>query len=204
VQEQNDAINEGLSQLDPMETQSRMQTFLMKNPQDAMKYVQESQAVGAAVQEAVPRNAARQQQLDDEYAALNSKYDSELQAALAPFEAKIRALNINDGEGGNPPSVIAQWATLIKKENEAYEKLCPEWWSPAGRFPTWLRAYKTFQQQDVPLWERSDAAKKKNYEIMGIPAAGFRSTSGMEAVRTYMRKVSDVFGLRRLRPLALP
>lgn len=204
-QEQNSAIDASLSQLDPMATQTRMQNFLMKNPQEAMKYVQESQALGAAVQEAVPKNAARQQQLDDEYAALRSRYDAAVSAALAPYQAKIKALNINDGEGGNPPGVIEQWTALLKKENEAYEKLCPEWWSANGRFPAWLAAYKAFQQQDVPLWERADAAKKKNYEIMGIPAANFRSTSGMEAVRTYMRKASDVFGTRRwLQPLALP
>jgi len=203
-QEQNSAIDVSLSHMEPMATQTRMQNFLMKNPQDAMKYMQETQALGAAVQETVPKNAARQQQLDDEYAALKTKYDAELQAVLAPYQAKITALDINDGEGGNPPAVIAQWVALVKKENEAYEKLCPAWWSAGGRFPAWLAAYKAFQRRDVPLWERSDAAKKKNFEIMGVPAANFRSTFGMEAVRTYMRKASEVFGARWPQPLALP
>ena len=203
-QKLNSTLDESLKQLDPATTQARMQNFLMKNPQESLKYMQENQALGVAVQDAVPKNAARQQQLDDEYATLKSKYDSELAAVLAPIEAKIKALNINDGEGGNPPGVVEQWKALVGKENEAYEKLCPEWWSATGRFPTWLAAYKTFQQDEIPLWERSDAIKKKNYEIMGIPAASFQSTLGMEAVRTYMGKASDVFGLRRLHPLALP
>jgi len=202
-QKVNSALEESLRQLDPMNTRTRMQNFLTKTPQEGLKYMQENQALGAAVQEAVPKNAARQQQLDEEYATLKSKYDAELQAVLAPFEAKIKALNINDGEGGNPPGVVEKWKALVAQENEAYEKLCPVWWSPAGRFPAWLSSYETFLKDGVPLGERSDAMKKKNYEIMGIPAANFQSTFEMEAVRTYMGKASDVFAARRLHPLAL-
>lgn len=187
---------EALRQLDPMEKQRRMQAYLMKNPQEAVKYLQETQELGAAVQEAVPKDAERRQQLDDELVALRSRYDAALTAALAPMEAKIRTLPLSDGEGGSPQWAIDQRLAQLKKENAEYERLCAEWWTGSGRFPSWLKRDRDQLQGHAALEARSDAATRANFNVMGISAGAYRSTTGMSAVRQYMMHVSNVFGGR--------
>ena len=204
----NDGLSQALANLDGAEKASRMQTFMMSNPQEAMKILQATQSAGNAYNETGgPREESRQK-LEQDLTGLEASYGAALDSARAPFAVKFDDLDkrakkalVVEGESW----VYAPWAkseydALTSQANKAYERACRDWWPASGAFPAWLKRYREFVQAGIPLTENLEDAMKAQYTIMGIPSASFRSTVAMNAVLEYMKRASALFEQRRGQP----
>ena len=152
----NTEISNTLQNMDGAEKQSRMQSFPMNNPQEAMKMMQANQAMGAERQEPAEKHNESRQTLDKELADLQAKYRTVLDDATRPLFAKHRTLP--DGEGA-PQWAITEGVSLMKKANAEYERLCPEWWSASGHFHAWLK----FNRQTARSYDDALLVDPKNY-----------------------------------------
>jgi len=179
----NREVSNSLDNMDDAEKQSRMQSFLMKNLQEAMKMMQETQAVGAMAQEAVPKGEENRQKLEGQHKDLLARYDAALDKAVGPLFAKKRTLP--DGEG-TPEWAVAEWRSLNKKANAEYERLCGEWWRESGPFHAWLKSDRGYLEEDLPWKEKLEDELKAQLALLGIPTASYRSTVTLNAVREYM------------------
>jgi len=65
-----------------------------------------------------------------------------------------------------------------------------------------MKRYKDYQiQERIPHHVKYiDEPKLKNYEMMSIPAAGYKSTAEFEAVEDYLKLSGQLFGERVYRP----
>jgi len=201
VKEVNDQVKAQLDALDPMEKQTRMQNFLMQNPQEAAKVMQAAADQGAGVGAAINRTSENEQKLQTELSEIQSRYDAARKAVIGPLYAELKALGIS--ELGTPEQTIDAGVAVLKRINAGYEKLCPEWWGVAGPFNEWLKRYKDHLiQDDIPSDETVETAKAVQFGMFGIPADDFRSTAAMETVIRYMNQAVKVFEHRALRPEA--
>ncbi len=199
-EEINRSIEDAVKNLDPMEKQRRMQTYMMSNPQEAAKMLQANQAAGAEVQATAMAHNEKGLRLDEELKTLDTQYDAELNKAMAPVEARIKALNFNDGEGGNPPEVTAQWKALIAQRNTEYERVCGTWWTASSPFHGWLKRYKEYLQETAASQAHVEEAMLTQYKMMGISADSYRSTDAMNSAETYIKRARNVFDRRWFEP----
>jgi len=214
------AINAKIEQefidIDPMEKAQRMQQWMMSNPQEAMAYMQAAQAAPAEVdQELVSLEQQRQSQEAEWNALLKSYIDARLQA-YAPALARRKALaaklghkdstapkdlvQVSVGFAGDPSFGTAVWneAESISAEvDQKYKALCPQWWGANGKFHAYMKQQKDwFVRERVPYLEKFDAPKLQNYAMMSTPAATYKSTAIMQAVREYLDLAWKVFSER--------
>ncbi|MGZ9075425.1 MAG: hypothetical protein ACXW13_06585 [Burkholderiaceae bacterium] len=208
----NAKIKEAYQKIDPMEMATRMQKWMMSNPQEAAKSMQMAQAAGAESQGNVEADAKQKKALDDEWSALTKRYDAALTQAYAASEARWRALltkagmpyhpTIGFGAGESPsPAVLAEHKTILAQRDKEYQAACPQWWGAAGAMPAYLKKYQTWlAQQHVPYLDKFDAANVQTYAIMNTPAAAYRSTSTLQSVVDYLGLVQKVFDRRPTQP----
>jgi len=200
VKEVNDQLKAQLDALDPMEKQTRMQNFLMQNPQEAAKIMQAAADQGTGVGAAINRTSANEQKLQDELGEIQSSYNAARKTVIGPLYAELKALGIS--ESGTPEKTWNAGIAVVKRINAGYEKLCPEWWGAAGPFNEWLKRYKDHLIQNLPSDETLETAKAVQFTMLGIPADNFRSTAAMETVIRYMNQALKIFDHRQLRPEA--
>lgn len=195
----NDKIEEKYNAIDMMEKMSRMQAFMMENPQEAAKYMQATQDQAAFIKTSVLEEHPLVQALDSDLKGIQEKYDAALEKATAPMTAKLKTLYL-DGEGVDPKDVAIA-VELHKRISAEYEKLCPAWWGPSGAFPGWLARYKQyFVEHRIPyLMEHTDTILGQ-YKVMQFDYSGYKPTATMESVYFYMQKVHNVFDRRWSRP----
>jgi hypothetical protein len=210
----NAKIAEAYGNIDPMQMASRMQQWMMSNPQQAMAYMQAAQAVPADVQATLADQEQQRKTRDAEWKALVKRYDDARRAAYAPGEARWKAVNDKLGLGYSKPDQLPSnvgwdpgdgapaWAVTegnaIRKEfDRAYQAICPQWWGPTGHFAAYMKREKTwFQQKRIPYLEAGDAAKLQTYAIMNTPAATYRSTAAHQAVEEYLDLAWKVYQQR--------
>lgn len=219
-QERQEAINSRIEKdyanLDPMEKASRMQQWMMSNPQEAMRFMQAVQA--APAQEQAQQMALEQQRRSQEAewnALLTSYGDARLQA-YAPAEARRKALAARLGYQyssarkdllaphmgffADPSTSRADWGAgeaINAEYDRAYKALCPQWWGANGKFQAYLQKQKDwFMTERIPYLERFDAPKLQQYAIMSTPAASYRSTAQFKAVGEYLDLAWKVFNER--------
>jgi len=204
----NDGMSQALANLDGAEKASRMQNFMMSNPQEAMKILQANQSAGNAYNETGGQREEARQKLEQDLTDLQARYSAALESARAPLAVKFEDLDkrakkalVAEGESW----VYAPWAkseydALTSQANKAYERVCGDWWPASGAFPAWLKRYREFVQAGILLTENLEDAMKAQYTIMGIPSASFRSTVAMNAVLEYMKRASALFEQRRGQP----
>jgi len=198
-QEINASLTSKLNEIDPMEQQSRMQAFLMENPQEAMKYLETTQTRSIALQEQLAQDSATEQQLEDELTQIQSAYEAALGRTVGPLRTRLFGL----GESGLTPAQVAEQNSLPAKINAAYEKECPAWWGAAGPFHGWLKRYKThLVQVHIPPLDELEEARRTNFKLMGVSVESLRSTATMESVVNYMKHAMTIFGGRWERPFA--
>jgi len=195
----NDEVKAQMDSLDPMELQSRMQNFLMQNPQEAAKIMQAASEQGAAAEADVNQDSGNEQKLQDELKEIQSRYDAALDQVIGPLYASLKALGIS--ESGTPEETVKAGIAIVKKINADYEKFCPAWWGAAGPFNEWLKRYKEHLIQDhIPYTDALETAKAVQFTMFGIPAEKFKSPVVMETVIKYMRQTQTVFDHRVWRP----
>lgn len=211
----NGNIQEAYSNIDPMEMASRMQQWMMSNPQQAMAYMQAAQAAPAEAQATLGDQEQQRKAREAEWNALKKRYDAALLAAYAPGEARWKAVNDKLGLGYSKPEHLPSnvtwdpgdgapaWAVTegyaIRKEfDRAYQAICPQWWGPTGHFQAYMKKEKTwFQQKRIPYLESGDASRLQMYAMMNTPAATYRSTGAQQGVEEYLDLAWKVYQLRR-------
>lgn len=206
----NSEITDQLKEMDGAEKARRMQEYMMKNPQDAMKLMQQNQAAGDSYTGTQLQSEENRKKLEAELDDLHARYDAALASALVPIAAKFKELDaraqkalVTVGESWvYAPWAVAEWNAINAKENATYERVCREWWAASGPFHGWLNRYRDHLVQDeVPTRVAADdAAAGFMARLVDKPAASYQSTAAMAATRDYMNHAYDIFSKRRSEP----
>jgi hypothetical protein len=195
---------------EPMEMASRMQQWMMSNPQEAMKYMQGVQAVGEDFNAGMPEINAATQRFDREEKDLIKRYQAALKAAYAPGHAKHAALKKKIGTPLEYPSVkdpgTADWAiaeenVIMRQLDQAYTAFCPQWWAAAGPIQAWLKTYRDWlTTKYIPFHDRLGSQNAQTYAIMGTPSVSWKTVSAQDAVIKYLESVGRIYAERREKP----
>lgn len=213
--ERQEAINQQIEtqfrSLSPMEQATRMQKWMMSNPQEAMKYMEAIQASASAATGATANEPQEQKARDAAWQALTRKYDDARRQAHAPAEARIKTLqgsayrpgavvtNVGFDDPGDSAAVVAEKHAIRRMVDSSYESVCPQWWGPSGQFQTYLKSERTrMQQQQVAYLESFDAPLAQQYMIMNTPAASYRSTASHKVAIEYLDLMQKVYDLRNI------
>jgi len=198
--EVNDALIAKLDAIDGMEKQSRMQTFLMENPQEAMEYMKAVQETGSGIAGEVSKEAEIEQKFLDELKGIQAKYEAAIDKAQGPLWASLKALGIS--EMGTPQKTIDAGMVIMKKINAEYERVCPDWWGAAGPFHDWLKRYKEHLIQDrVKYIDKNEAFKVSQLKMFGVPGADtYVPTTTMDVAIRHIKQSRDIFAERVSKP----
>jgi hypothetical protein len=210
----NAKIEEDFRSIDPMEMASRMQQWMMSNPEEAMKFMQGQQAMAEQVTEDVTTLQERAQARDAELKALMKRYEDALIQAYGPARARLDAIygrKTTDrkellyprftGDPSNSDAVWAEGEAINAAADQAYRSLCPQWWGANGQFHAYLKRQKDwFVKERIPELERGDAPRLQQYAIMNTPAVSYRSTATHKGVVEYLDLIWKVFSERDGRP----
>jgi hypothetical protein len=204
--ELNATLQKQFDAMDMREKMSRMQAYMMKDPQAAMKMMQAQQADAASMTSGVTSAAADEGPLRKELETLKANFNSAADAVAKPFEAKrnefVKAKAKSTMEGASfafsSHADVDSYLALFAQENAAYEKMCQPFFGPNGTFPTWLNAYKTkVIEKMIDAGVKQDATIANQMVIMDTPTGGYRSTAPLKGVRDYMHEVVKVYGFRK-------
>jgi len=187
----NDELAERFRTMDFMEKQRRMSEYMMQHPQEATKIMEAFQAAGSQANTDAKLQAVHEQ--EQQRAALDAsfgRYRAAYVATMDPFNRKIAAV----GEE------FTLWDSPRKKPinaqaDQAYAKLCAQWWR-SGPFLAHLAEYKKTLVQGIPEQQKAAQLMTTNLSWAGIPAAAYRSTAPMEAVKHYMERAAEIFSKR--------
>jgi len=209
----NAKIKEEFDSIDPMEQASRMQQWMMSNPQEAMAYMQGAQNAAAQAPAALQSLADQQKARDAEWNALKKSYDEARAKAYAPFQARYKALaekTDNPGDDGTDGLVVpvfltdsvslaVEGETITGEYDRAYKALCPQWWGANGKFQTYLKKEKDwFVTERTAELAANDATTLQTYAMFSTPAATYRSTAAQEAALEYLDLAYKVYQEREI------
>jgi hypothetical protein len=203
-------LKEKFEAMDISEKTQRMQAFMMKDPQGAMKMMQAMQGAGNATNSAVAASNADGLRLDGELTQHTANFNAAVDKVVKPLQAKqtemMRTKTIPRGEAGLAFANAAdeeQFVALVQQENTEYEKVCASFFGAKGTFPNWLAGYKTNIVNNVIVaQENLDSTIVAQMAIMGTPTGEYRSTAALEGVRTYLNKIRTVYALRHSKATA--
>ena len=199
----NATVKERFDAMDIMEKAQRMQAFMMKNPQEAMKLMQADPAAVASATAAVQATARLDKELADHKSAFEAAVDKAVKPVLARQEVLIQTTAKFVGEGVLAAADHAQHVALVQQENAEYEKACAPYFGPKGAFNAWLENYRTdVIDKMIAVTEANDAMVVGQMAIMDTPTGGYRSTAKLEGVHNYLRQLYKVSSYRR--PKARP
>ena len=192
-------------QLDMMEISRRMQAFMAKDPQKAMKMMQAQAAAASAIKSDIQSGDEAKTERNAEFEKLSAAFKSEMEAAAKPFRAKREEIKrtgtVSLMEG-------ASWAFKTKEAETAYNEQVDKenadisarsaaWFGPSGKFTAWLASYRaTVLDPNAKAEEANDEIKTTQLAIMETPTAAYRSTAQMTAVITYLEAMRKVYDLR--------
>jgi len=206
----NQQIQADYQSIDPMEMASRMQQWMMSNPQEAMKYMQGVQAIGEDFNARMPEINAATQRFEQEEKDLVKRYQAALATAYAPGHAKHLALKKKVGvdpsyptvkDPGSPDWAFVEENAIMRELDQAYAAFCPQWWGAAGPIQAWLKTYRTWLTNEwIPFHDRLESQNAQNFAIMGTPAASWKTVTAHEGVTKYLQAVGRVYGERREKP----
>ena len=207
----NDKIRESSQSIDPMELARRMQENLMKDPQNAAKYMQGIQSLGQSVQADQQATSEKVKQLAAEEQALIERYKADLVKSQAPGNARWDALkkklgiapdSRGPGESGVPDWAWKEWEIILREWDRAYQSTCAQWWNAAGPMHAHMKRYRDYLVQErVPHYQKHiDEPALKNYQMMNVPSKGYRSVAEFVAVEDYIKRAGRIFSQRADRP----
>ncbi len=208
----NQQIEDEYKSIEPMEMATRMQQWMMSNPQEAMKYMQGVQAVGEDFNAKMPEMNDAQQRFTTEEENLLKRYQTALDAAYAPGYARHAALkkklnvppeypSVQSESGGTPDWAVAEENAIWRALDAAYATNCPQWYGATGQIPAWLKTYRTWLTKDfIPFNQRIASQNAQTYAIMSTPKATWKDTAEFDGVIKYLEAVGRVYGNRRSKP----
>ena len=206
----NAKIEKEYKSIEPMEMASRMQQWMMSNPEEATKYMQGVQAVGDDFNARMPEMTAAGQRFESEQKDLAKRYNASLDKAYAPGHARHAALKKKIGTPLDYPTVkdpaTPDWAiveenAIMRELDQAYSAHCPQWWAASSPVQAWLKTYRTWLNSELtPFSERLGSQNAQTYAIMGTPSASWRTVAVEDGVLKYLDAVGTLYGLRREKP----
>jgi hypothetical protein len=209
AKDQQDALNAKISEqfdkMDMMEKGQRMQAWMMRNPQAATRMLEASSDAdgAAAAAEELKRSTGR---LEKEKEALKKAFDSAVDRAVQPVDARIEALIKAKTQQLKVDAVFTTdadygaYVALIDERNAAYEKASAPFFGAGGSFHRWLAAFRSdVTEKALAHTDAGTAMLVQQYAIMDTPSGGYRSTGGYDVVRTYLAHLGDIAGHRRWR-----
>ena len=206
----NQQIEDEYHSIEPMEMASRMQQWMMSNPQEAMKYMQGIQAVSEDFNTRMQAMMAAEQRYDNERKDLAKRYNASLDKAYAPGHAKHTALKKKVGmpleyptvkDPGSPDWAFVEEDAIMRELDQAYSAHCPQWWGAAGPIQAWLKTYRTWLTNEwIPFNDGLGSQNAQTFAIMGTPSASWKTVTSQDAVLKYLNAVGALYGLRREKP----
>lgn len=208
AKDQQDALNtkirEQFDKMDMMEKAQRMQTWMMRNPQAASKMLAASADADGAVAAAEELKATAERltrQLESNKKAFDTAVDEALKPVLAKEAAFIKAKAIVVGEAQEyvftNDADYAGYVGIVNEHNAAYEKASAAFYGINGVMHKWLQERAEMTEKSLAHIERGSAMQVQQFAIMDTPSGGYRSSSGYDVVREYLRNLSQVASQRR-------
>lgn len=201
---QKDEINETIAQqyreVDIMELQQRMMTFMMEHPEDAQRVMMAMQQGGLEMQEQSPEMLERSGELEAQLRDLTAQYDAALHQAIDPIETQRQTLRASKAWCGE--AAFARDAAFSREVNQAYDSLCTRWWKEGGAYHAWLEEFKQLQIELAVKYDEYASTTRLNYEIMGIPSDQYQPTEYLKAPLEYLNRATQIFSRRNHAPLS--
>jgi hypothetical protein len=199
----NAAATERFNNLSGAERAQRMQAFMMKDPQAAMKMLQGEQAAGIALATAVSEADAASQRLEAELPNLHDSFRAAVERAVQPVRARtdalIKAKTVLAGEAQVPMFTTAadhaQYVQLVAEENAAIEQACAPFFGANGSLQKWLASYRTEVTNKLSGGDQPDFMIIQ-MAAMDLPGGGYRSTAALMHARNYVQQMSVVYAAR--------
>jgi hypothetical protein len=190
----NTAIQQKVVDMDPSEKQSKMMAFMMKNPTEAGKMMQDIATAGQNANQKSEGWNQKVMDLNEQLKSAESKYATE-KAALDALEAQWAKTQPEHGNAGNP----GLGRQLAAKYDAQYEALCEKSLkAESSPFLKYLSNLKAFQvTEQIPGELERLRQQKRELDLYGISSTELKSTETHNAVTEYLSKMSTVFGRRR-------
>lgn len=195
---------------DPMATAALMQEAMMKDPQAAMKLMQQSGAAEdpVAAQAASMQRLNRESQMQNEGKALIESYKAAVATALKParahFAALRKRLGITEGWGvgeGASAKDNADYDAIKREADQAYAAMCPQWWGATGSMSVFMKRYKDYLVGErIPYDEKTESKATAGFALQGIDASKYKSTATLDAVRDYIILAGTLYDERPEEP----
>lgn len=193
----NQGLKDQLARLDPATKRARMTAYLSSNPTKAQAAMAAMASQGAAAQATVQGD--QRPALEAEFKQIEVDRAADDARVLQPKSDEWFRLNRSGSSATQAQADAAGGAY-----NTAYELQCNKW-IIGGAFPDFLRRYREYVVNEwLPPAERGTSSQKAVYEMFGIDASAYQSTTSMQEVRKYLNFVGSVFGKRRGAPMSKP
>jgi hypothetical protein len=196
--------------VDPWEQAQRIQEAMMKDPQNAMKYMQSVQSMTDSMQTEYPEVLEKEQQMQTESEALMKRYEEVLKQAYGPGIARWGALkrklgipadSPHPGEAGVPDWAWTEWDAILREWDRAYVANCAQWWADGGQAQAFMKRYKDWLVQErIPHYETIDQQKAETFAMMGKDVAQYRSEAAFIGVEDYIKLAQGLWSHRMEMP----
>ncbi len=191
----NSALRQKIIDMDPSEKQSKMMAFMMKNPSEAGKVMQEIATAGERQTAATERLVQKQSALAAQLRAAEAQYDTDFKPMAAVFAEYMKE--------ADPSGNAARARQLAAEFDAGYERHCAKYLT-AGSSPLlkYLSDYRSFLLEvQIPNDEANMKYQKLDFEINGVVSTTFKSTAVQRAVVAYLSQLSTVFSRIRAVPI---
>jgi hypothetical protein len=190
--------------MDMQERMQRTQAFMMKDPQAAMKMMQEQQATATAMRSDITGSAEAKERLEKEFERTQAAWTEEFDKAAEPWRARRKVLAETKVRLNG---MLHEWTTreaeaeytgLIDKENAEYETRCASYYGPNGTVQTWMATYR--REVIEPMADATAAQDRfieQQMKMMDFRPGAFRTDAPYSAVRDYLTKMREVYAMRR-------
>lgn len=200
----NEAARERFDAMDMMEKARRMQAFMMKDPQAAMKMMQAEQAGGTAVTAAIAEAGESSPRLEAELERLQGAFRAATEQAVKAIVARqkqlVDAKTTPFGEAAIPMFTSAadhaQYVQLIAEENAAFERACAPFFGANGSFHKWASSYRTEVAEKLIGDGAGDAIIIMQMQAMDLPGGNYRSTNALQQASNFASRLRAVWGIR--------
>jgi hypothetical protein len=205
----NSELTDRIKSIEPMQLAAKMQEFMMQNPQEAAKLMQEQQSAGTEGTEAEVATNDKFNALKAEEETLLTRYKAALAQAVAPIDAKFKDLDaraqkdmVAVGESWTyAPWAVKEYNALALQRNAAVERVCKDWWSPSGQLPAWLDRLRDLLKAQVVTRERmANASVGIQVHLIETPAAPYKPTAAHDAVIQYLQEAKELYAKRERWP----
>ena len=200
----NVAAKDRFDKMDMGEKAQRMQAFMMKDPQAAMKMMQGEQAAATSGQASVAAANESSTRLEGELEQLRGAFRTASEQAVKPVRARqdalIKAKTVPIGEAAIPAFTTAadhaQYVQLIAEENAAHERACAPFFGADGSFHRWANSYRTEVADKLAGAGAGDAVMVMQMQAMDLPGGNYKDTTPLQQANEYLRRVRDIWAIR--------